>query len=78
MTTAVIEKSKKQKYREVALKLMEDHYRVTGLNRYPRNNIFHAIDDDIESAVKSLVDDGTLTKIRVKGSVFYRLNKCEN
>lgn len=72
------EKSKKQQYREIAVKLMEDHYRATGINRYPRNNIFHAINDDIESAVKSLVDDGTVDKFYIKGSVFYRLNKCES
>lgn len=52
---------------------MQDHHSLTGINLYFRNAIYHVINDHIEDAVKSLEKDGTVTRVKVKGAVAYRL-----
>lgn len=69
-----VKKTKTQRQREVAIKLMKDHLDSTGLNLYFRNSIYHVLKEDIEHTVKTMVDDGTVTKVMVKGAVAYKLN----
>lgn len=67
--------SKRQYQREVAIKLMKDHFKLTGINLYFRNAIYHVIKDHIEDAVRSLENDGTVTRVKVKGAVAYKLKE---
>lgn len=67
--------TKKERQRNVAIKLMQDHYRATGLNLYFRNAIYRVINEHIEDAVRSLEKDGTVTRVKIKGAVAYKLKE---
>jgi len=56
-----------------AIKIMEDHYVVTGLNLYFRNALYRSFNTDISYLSKKLEQEGHVKKIYVKGAVAYKL-----
>jgi hypothetical protein len=65
--------TKKQRIRNSAIALMQSHYRATGLNLYFRNAIYRVLNENIEDAVRSLEQDGSVTRVNVKGAIAYQL-----
>lgn len=61
-----------------AIKIMEDHYVVTGLNLYFRNALYKLFNDDISYLSKKLETEGHVKKVYVKGAVAYKLTGIDN
>lgn len=72
-----IKTTKRARQRQAAIKLMQDHYKLTGLNLYFRNAIHHYLKENIRDCVRSLEEDGTVMRIKVKGAVAYKLTNLE-
>lgn len=61
-----------------AIKIMQDHYIVTGLNLYFRNALYRSFKTDISHLVRKLEREGYVKKIYVKGAVAYKLIGIDN
>ena len=61
-----------------AIKIMEEHYVVTGLNLYFRNALYRNFNNDISYLSKKLEREGYVKKIYVKGAVAYKLTGMDN
>jgi hypothetical protein len=59
-----------------ALRIMEDHYVVTGLNLYFRNALYRNFKTDISHLAKRLERDH-VDRVNVKGAIAYKLRNID-